>query len=508
MGYELQAQNCHAEFSYTVDTSGTTVTFTDLSYTTDSSDYITSWYWCFGDGNNSTVQNPIYTYNSQGVYNVCLTIFTNAGDTNLHSDSVYVGQSSCAGFYITGDVTNESSSGANNGAIDITVSGGTAPYTYNWSNYSLTEDLSGLSSGNYCVTVSDSNGCIATDCFDVYDVQNCHAEFSYTVDSGGTTVTFTDLSYTTDSSDYITSWYWCFGDGNNSTVQNPVHTYNSQGVYNVCLTIFTNAGDTNLYSDSVYVGQSSCAGFYITGDVTNESSSGANNGAIDITVSGGTAPYTYNWSNYSLTEDLSGLSSGNYCVTVSDSNGCMVTDCFDVYADTLSAFDTLSTSVIDTCLGFTADTAYIDSYSWVDSIHVEVIWVFQGSGMTSTTSTIYEVHQGGSYVVLVSLNCGTKTITTYSTEIYIDQYTGLGNLQSNNNQLKLYPNPANNYLNVSFQSNEKATISIFNATGQLVRQFNASTTGNTIVNVSDLQKGVYILRVKTDNSVITGRFSK
>ena len=339
----------------------------------------------------------------------------------------------------------------------------------------------------------------------------CFAEFTYTVDANGTTVTFTDMSYTSDSSDYIISWSWDFGDGATSTVQNPTHTYNAQGTYNVCLTVHSYAGDSSTYCDYVDAIVDPCAGFSISAVVTNESIYGANDGAIDLTVTGGTPGYTYSWSNGATTQDLSGLASGSYDVTVTDANGCNAYGFYDVYPDSAgNYYDTLTTSVIDTCLGFQVDTAYIDSYSWIDPIHVEIIWVFQGSGMTSTISAVYEVNQGqsGTYIALISINCGTKTVTTYSAEIYIDQYTGIGNLQSNDNQLKLYPNPANDYLNVSFQSNGNATISIFNATGQLVRQFNSTTTGNTTINVSDLQKGVYILQIETENSVVTGRFSK
>jgi Secretion system C-terminal sorting domain/SprB repeat len=54
-----------------------------------------------------------------------------------------------------------------NGSIDITVNGGTAPYTYKWSNNSTTKNQTNLTAGKYCVTITDSNGCVMTDCYDV-----------------------------------------------------------------------------------------------------------------------------------------------------------------------------------------------------------------------------------------------------------------------------------------------------------------------------------------------------
>ncbi len=339
----------------------------------------------------------------------------------------------------------------------------------------------------------------------------CYAYFTYTVDSSGTTVTFTDMSYTADSSTII-SWHWDFGDGTTADVQNPVHTYDTQGTYNVCLTIHTDNGDSSTYCDYVDAMQDPCEGFSVSGVVTNESVYGANDGTIDITVNGGTAPYSYSWSNGSVNEDLFGLASGSYCVTVTDINGCTAIDCFDIYPDSANDFvDTLTTSTIDTCFNFTVDSAYVSGYQWIDQNHVEITWVFQGSETSVTITATYEIYQnqgGNNYIVLISIDCGSKSVTTYSDEVYIDEFSGILEQKPDISQLRLYPNPASEYINISLKTNTVADIAIYNATGQLVRKINSSKTKVTRINISGLRKGVYIVKVKAGNSVMTGRFTK
>lgn len=93
---------------------------------------------------------------SGGTYSV--TVTSSGGCTGSASRTITLSSS----LSLTTVVTNETVAGAKNGAINLTVSGGTTPYTYKWTNGTATEDLANLAAGTYTVTVTSSNGCTGT----------------------------------------------------------------------------------------------------------------------------------------------------------------------------------------------------------------------------------------------------------------------------------------------------------------------------------------------------------
>ncbi|HLG02571.1 MAG TPA: PKD domain-containing protein, partial [Bacteroidia bacterium] len=117
-----------AAFSGTPTTvcTGSTVTFTDLSTNSP-----TSWSWTFTGGtpSTSTLQNPIITYNTPGTHNVSLTA-TNGNGSDGQTTNNYITVN--ASPTNTGTVTSVTCNGGNNGAINITPSGGNSPYTFSW----------------------------------------------------------------------------------------------------------------------------------------------------------------------------------------------------------------------------------------------------------------------------------------------------------------------------------------------------------------------------------------
>ncbi len=124
---------------------------------------------------------------------------------------------------------------------------------------------------------------------------------------------------------------WNFGDGSSSTIQNPTHTFTNSGYYQVALIVSDpNGCAVEIDNLLVSIGDE----VMLTGNVTDESAIGANDGSIDLTVSGGLLPYSFAWSNGATTKDLSNLAAGTYTVTVADNAGCTLTESFTVNSGT------------------------------------------------------------------------------------------------------------------------------------------------------------------------------
>lgn len=144
-----------ADFSYTSICLGDSVDFFDGSSLTPD-----TWAWDFGDGDTSTTQNPSHGFDSVGVsYNVSLTVTYNGCVTSI-SKTIVVGE-----ILISSSQVNVTCNGADDGQATVTATGGTAPLTYLWNDplAQTSTTATGLGGGTYSATVTDANGCIASD---------------------------------------------------------------------------------------------------------------------------------------------------------------------------------------------------------------------------------------------------------------------------------------------------------------------------------------------------------
>jgi len=122
--------------------------------------------------------------------------------------------------------------GSQNGTATVTATGGTPPYTYQWSNGSSSASQTTLTAGTHYITVTDSNSCTAIDSVNIQSLPIPNVMFTGTPTNGcvPVTVTFQNQS---DVGTYL----WNFGNGSTSTSMNPVYTYTNPGNYTVSLTV-------------------------------------------------------------------------------------------------------------------------------------------------------------------------------------------------------------------------------------------------------------------------------
>ncbi|MCD4772453.1 MAG: PKD domain-containing protein [Bacteroidales bacterium] len=270
--------DCMANFYYALNnynSDSNVVSFIDTSIPFGNIEF---WSWDFGDGTTSSDQNPIHIYAQPGNYNVCLTINTFQGSggscTSTTCQDVYVSSGSggdCqADFYYIADSSNTNSIDF----IDMSIpTGNIDSWFWNFGDGSASSEQNPthiFNDGTYyvCLTIT-SDSCTSTFCMNVQvggSGGDCQAGFSYYPDSSDLyMIYFIDQSMPVGC---ITSWFWEFGDGIASSDQNPVHTYNSSGIYNVCLTIEAYTGNnqcTSTYCVNVIV-QGGTNTYYLGGN--------------------------------------------------------------------------------------------------------------------------------------------------------------------------------------------------------------------------------------------------
>lgn len=211
------------------------------------------------------------------------------------------------------NVSDATTIGGADGYITAAVAGGTPGYTFAWSNMSMTDSIGGLSAGTYILTVTDANGCSLVDSATVSDpAAVVLAMDSSNVSCFGAADGTAKVTASGGAGSYTYVW-------SNTATTDSIGGL-SAGTYAV--TVSDAIG--TIAVDSVTINEP--AALQLSFIVTNASSAGAADGAIDLTVTGGTSGYTFRWSNSATVEDLTGLTAGTYSVVVSDANGCLITD--------------------------------------------------------------------------------------------------------------------------------------------------------------------------------------
>ncbi len=239
--------------------------------------------------------------------------------------------------------TNVSCNGGSNGSASVSVSGGAGAYAYSWSPSGGTNaTATGLTAGNYTVTITDANGCTATRLFTITQPSAITSSASQTnVSCNGGSNGSASISVSGGASGYTYSW--SPSGGTDATA-----TGLAAGNYTVTITDANGCTVTRLFTITQPSAITSSA------SQTNVSCNGGSNGSASVIVSGGAGAYAYSWSpSGSTNATATGLTAGNYTVTITDANGCTVTRLFTITQPSL--FTVANSTGADTlCAGSTA----------------------------------------------------------------------------------------------------------------------------------------------------------
>ena len=199
-----------------------------------------------------------------------------------------------------------------NGNIVVGTTGGKAPFTYLWSNGDTTSQITGLDSGRYTLITTDLNECKDTLTVDLPELDPIGVSIrGDTISCFGENTGSIILFVQSDRHPFQYDW----GDGGPKL---PIRSNLGAGLYSI--TIEDNIGcDTTVFvqiRDNLPIEVS----------LSSTPDNGTQNGTISSSVSGGTPPFTYMWSDGQNSQNLSNLTTGVYTLAVTDHAGCMQVD--------------------------------------------------------------------------------------------------------------------------------------------------------------------------------------
>ncbi|HNQ68923.1 MAG TPA: T9SS type A sorting domain-containing protein [Bacteroidales bacterium] len=230
-------------------------------------------------------------------------------------------------------MTHVSCHGENEGALDVEITGGAAPYGQIWSNLASTTLIEDLVAGIYTITVTDDSGCTATESFEITQPDELSSEiFPNDIPCFGGSNGTIDLTVIGGTEPYSFEW------SNSETTQNLTGLI--IGTYDVTITddngciAYNSASITEPDELLIFIALHN-----------NVSCFGGSDGSVDIFVTGGVTPYLYNWSNEAEIQDIDNLVAGEYHITVTDSNNCtaenhiIITEPDEIVINTVSITD-------------------------------------------------------------------------------------------------------------------------------------------------------------------------
>lgn len=464
------------------------ISYNTVSFTNGSSNGVT-YAWDFGNGQISTLRNPIYTYPVQGNYTVILRV-TNSCFTSTDSVILRINALPKAGFtantndYCTPANVQFTNTSSNNVVSYQWVFAGGAPSFSNAPNPSVIYNTSGIY--DVILIAINTNG---RDTFrrNSYIRTNAAPAINFEISRAPNSTTVAFLNRTVGASTYS----WTFGDGTTSTEAAPQHVYRTTGVYQVCLTATNACGiaskcDTltllSLPSAIISVNQSvGC-----TPHSAQFSGQNPSNVTSWLWTFQGGIPATSTDRNPQVLYTTSGV----YRVTLRVSNAAGInTTTLDsfirVQPTPIAKF--IVTSIDSTLATFENQSSNATTYRWDFG---------DGTGSGEYNPPPHRYYRNRNYTVtLQALNNVCGAITTQAVPIFV-----VGTEDTEGSRLSIFPNPTdgNVTIHIKIPLGVGTTVAVSNVDGRILKKVNLSSETVQNLDFNDLPKGVYFLQFRSE----------
>jgi hypothetical protein len=364
----------------------------------------------------------------------------------------------------TGTVVDVDCNGNFTGSIDLTATGGTAPFTYAWDIGPTSEDINGLIAGNYNVTITDANGCTATNSFTV----NEPTALATTMSSTDESCTGNDGTATVTTAGGTTPYTFAWSSGGTAATESGL----AVGTYTVTVTDANGCVTTN----TVAVNDGCVCTLTATAAATDATCNGNTDGTATATAAGGTAPFTYLWSSGGTAATETGLGVGTYDVTVTDANGCTATASATVGEPTALAA-TISATTDASCNGSTDGSATVTAAGGTATY----TFAWDAAAASQTTATANNLG-AGTYTVTVTDANGCQTTTTAT----INEPTAIIGATSSTDE-------------TCAGNDGSATVTTSGGTGPYTFLWDAAAASQTTATSINLASGVYNVTITDAN---------
>ena len=425
---------------------------------------------CNGGINGSALVNvsgstsPHYIFWDNNVNNNLLTagtytfeIIDSIGCT--YYDSIIITEPDS--FHVIESITNVSCNGLSDGDILLNITGATSPYIVDWFGVSTVN----MSAGTYNFTILDSNSCSYSEIAIVnepnpIDVLNEVDDPS----CGNTNDGSVSLLISGGTPAYSVNW---FGSDPNLL---------SVGTYDFLITDGNNCIDSNsvtLFAES---------NIQVISSLSEISCKSFCDGAIDLQINGGVAPYVLNW----FGSNSVALCEGMVSYDLVDAVGCSFSDSFLMVSPD-------SVELIIDQIGMQLEA---NPSGGVAPYYYE--W-FTDLGFLSNSQNVNISFIGNYYCIAFDANhCQSDTITYFHSE------TSTNDLEISN--FNIYPNPTNSYLNIKFISINKQdySLNMVDLLGQnilLDRIYNFEGNYTFRIDLVEFSRGIYALQLNSENKI-------